>query len=180
IACDGSATVELGLMATGWRFRPGHRIRVAIAGNDWPCLWPLPHLAPLQVKSAIELELPGLPADAQPYAAAGDLVPTTWPEAAVEDRPSRWDVVDDPSAAGVQAEDWSAFAFLREGLRCEEGHVYSTAVAADDPLTANVEGRTRFRLNRPGLDCVATARGTVTCSEAEFMVDLELEVTRGG
>src|SRR5262249_61690460 len=67
IDCDGSATVELGLMATGWRFRPGHRIRVAIAGNDWPCLWPLPHLAPLQVKSAIELELPGLPADAQPY-----------------------------------------------------------------------------------------------------------------
>jgi uncharacterized protein len=180
IACDGNATVELDLMATGWRFRKGHRIRVAVAGNDWPCLWPLPELAPLHVESAVELELPGVPADASAYTAVGDLVPTTWTEAAVEHRPSRWDVVDDPAAAGVQAEDWSAFALLREGLRCEEGHVYYTAVAADDPLSAKAEGRTRFRLNRPGLDCVAQARGTVTCTRTEFIVDLELEVTREG
>ena len=33
---------------------------------------------------------------------------------------------------------------------------------------------------RPGLDCVAQARGTVTCTETEFLVDLELDVTRGG
>jgi predicted acyl esterase len=180
IACDGNATVELDLMATGWRFRKGHRIRVAVAGNDWPCLWPLPDLASLHVEGAVELELPGVPADASPYTAGGDLVPTTWTEAAVEHRPSRWDVVDDPAAAGVQAEDWSAFALLREGLRCEEGHVYYTAVAADDPLSAKAEGRTRFRLNRPGLDCVAQARGTVTCTRTEFIVDLELEVTREG
>jgi predicted acyl esterase len=180
LVCDGTATVELDLMAAGWRFRPGHRIRVAVAGNDWPCLWPLPELALLRVESAVELELPGIPADASPHSAAGDLVPTTWTEAAVEDRPSRWDVVDDPAAAGVRAEDWSAFAFLQEGLRCEEGHVYFTAAAADDPLSARAEGRTRFRLNRPGLDCVAQARGSVTCSETEFIVDLELEVTRGG
>ena len=180
IACAGSAAVELDLMATGWRFRPGHRIRVAVAGNDWPCLWPLPVLAPLRMESAVDLDLPGLPADAQPHAAGTDLVPVTWTEAEVVERPSRWEVVDDPTRAGVQAEDWSAFAFPEEGLRCEEGHVYSTAVAADDPLAARVEGRTRLQLSRPGLDCVAEARGTVACTETEFLVDLELAVTRGG
>ena len=65
-------------MATGWRFRPGHRIRVAVAANDWPCLWPLPRLEPLNVTTAVELVLPGLPADAAPHAAATDVVPVTW------------------------------------------------------------------------------------------------------
>src|SRR5262249_18944990 len=146
----------------------------------WPCLWPLPQLAPLRVESAVELELPGLPEDAQPYAAGDDLVPVAWTEAEVEERPSRWRGVGEPPAAGGQAEDWAGLAFPDEGLRCEEGHVYSTAVAADDPLSARAEGRTRFRLSRPGLDCVAEARGTVTCSETEFLVDLELEVSRDG
>src|SRR5439155_11105701 len=30
------------LDATGWRFPRGHRIRVAIAGADWPNVWPTP------------------------------------------------------------------------------------------------------------------------------------------
>jgi predicted acyl esterase len=180
LACDGATDVELDLMATGWRFRPGHRIRVAVAGNDWPCLWPLPQLAPTEVESAVTLELPGPPADTQPASAAGELVPVTWTEAEVQERPSRWEVVYDPAASGVAAEDWSGFAFPEEDLRCEEGHVYSTTVSAGDPLSARVEGRTRFVLQRPGLDCVAGARATVTCSDTEFQVDIELEVTRGG
>ena len=45
LACAGEARRSSStLMATGWRFRPGHRIRVAVAANDWPCLWPLPAL----------------------------------------------------------------------------------------------------------------------------------------
>ncbi len=75
VRCDGETAVELDLMATGWRFRPGHRIRIAVVGNDWPCLWPLPNLAPLQLASPVELILPGLPADAAPFAVAGELVP---------------------------------------------------------------------------------------------------------
>ena len=65
LACSGEAAVELDLMATGWRFRPGHRIRVAVAANDWPCLWPLPGLHPVSVTTAVELALPGLPEDAR-------------------------------------------------------------------------------------------------------------------
>ncbi len=71
VACAGEADVELELMATGWRFWPGHRIRVVVAANDWPCLWPLPALAPIEVRSAVELTLPGLPADARPHVPEG-------------------------------------------------------------------------------------------------------------
>jgi hypothetical protein len=182
LACDGEAAVELDLMATGWRFRRGHRIRVAVAANDWPCLWPLARLEPLHVTTAVELALPGLPDDARPHVAATDVAPVTWTGAVVTARPSRWEIVRDAETgtAGIEAADWSAFEFPQEGLRCEEGHVYSTRIRDDDPLTATVEGRTRFGLARPGLDVVAEARGLFTCSETEFVVELDLEVTRDG
>ena len=35
--------------ATGWRFAAGHRIRVSIAGADWPNVWPTPVPATLAV-----------------------------------------------------------------------------------------------------------------------------------
>jgi len=182
IACAGEADVEADLMATGWRFRPGHRIRVAVAANDWPCLWPLPRLEPVRVTTAVELTLPGLPEDARPHVADTDVVPVTWTGGVVTDRPSRWDIVRDAETgmAGVEAADWWAFEFPQEGLRCEEGHVYSTGVRDDDPLSARAEGRTRFALTRPGLDVVAEARGVFTCTEREFVVELDLEVTRNG
>ncbi|HEX5557792.1 MAG TPA: CocE/NonD family hydrolase [Gaiellales bacterium] len=182
LACDGEAAVELDLMATGWRFRPGHRIRVAVAANDWPCLWPLPRLEPLGVTTAVELRLPGLPDDARPHDAESDVVPVTWTDGVVTARPSRWEPVRDPDTgmAGIEAADWWAFEFPQEGLRCEEGHVYSTGVRDDDPLSARVEGRTRFAVTRPGLDAVAEASGTFTCTETEFVVELDLAVTRDG
>jgi len=182
LVCDGEAAVELDLMATGWRFRAGHRIRVAVAVNDWPCLWPLPRLEPMEVTTAVELALPGLPDDARPHVAAADVVPVTWTGGLVTDRPSRWEMVRDgeTGTAGIDAADWTAFEFPQEGLRCEEGHVYSTGVRDDDPLSARVEGRTRFGLTRPGLDVVAEARGVFTCTETEFVVELDLEVTRDG
>jgi predicted acyl esterase len=182
LACDGESVVELDLMATGWRFRPGHRIRIAVAANDWPCLWPLPSLQPIDVTTPVELMLPGLPADARPYAAPTDVVPVTWTEAETTDRPSRWEPLTDPESgrSGIAAEDWWAFEFADEGLVCEEGHVYSTGVRDDDPLSARAEGRTRFRLRRPGLDVVALSSGRFSCTATEFVVELELEVTRDG
>jgi hypothetical protein len=144
VACAGGADVEVDLMATGWRFRPGHRIRVAVA--------------------------------------EGDTVPVIWPEARTSARPSRWEVVDDRvgGPAGIDAEDWSAFELPGEGIACEEGHVYSTRVDAAEPLSARVEGRTRFGLRRPGLDVVSEASGRFTCTEDEFVVELRLAVTRDG
>jgi uncharacterized protein len=176
LACDGSAQVQLDLMATGWRFRPGHRIRVAVAANDWPCIWPLPQLAPIEITTPVELVLPGLPADAEPLVPPTDVVPVTWTEGVVTDRPSRWQIVD----GGIEAEDWWAFELADEGVRCEEGHTYSALVDADDPLSARVHGHTQLRLTRPGADILAEARGTFTCTEAEFLAELELDVTRDG
>ena len=35
--------IELELEATSWVFEQGHRVRLALAGSDWPNMWPPPH-----------------------------------------------------------------------------------------------------------------------------------------
>jgi uncharacterized protein len=180
--CEGEADVELALMATGWRFRPGHRIRVAVAANDWPCLWPLPGHHDLAVTTPVELTLPGLPADARPHSAGAALVPVTWEEAVGRDRPSTWRITTDviTGRAGIDASDSTSFELPGEGVVCEEAHRYNTSVIDDDPLSARAEGRTRLRVRTPEHDVEARASGTFTATAAELVVALELDVRRDG
>ncbi len=52
-------SVDIELEATSWVFEPGHRVRLALAGADWPNTWPPPHGATLEIaRSTVELELP--------------------------------------------------------------------------------------------------------------------------
>ena len=44
--------VELELEATSWIFEAGHRVRLALAGSDWPNTWPPPHAGSLEVARA--------------------------------------------------------------------------------------------------------------------------------
>ena len=54
-------SVELELEATSWIFEAGHRLRLALAGSDWPNTWPPPHGGTSDVERAsVELELPVL------------------------------------------------------------------------------------------------------------------------
>ena len=43
--------VEIELEATSWIFEPGHRVRLSLAGADWPNIWPPPSGAPLAGRS---------------------------------------------------------------------------------------------------------------------------------
>lgn len=53
--------VELELEATSWIFEPGHRVRLALAGSDWPNAWPPPWGGELLVeRGSVELVLPKL------------------------------------------------------------------------------------------------------------------------
>jgi putative CocE/NonD family hydrolase len=58
---DEPTAVELELEATSWIFEPGHRVRLALAGADWPNTWPPPYAGILRLERAsLELELPVL------------------------------------------------------------------------------------------------------------------------
>ena len=53
--------LDLELEAVAWTFEAGHRIRLDLAGADWPNAWPPPYAATLRFDRAdAELELPVL------------------------------------------------------------------------------------------------------------------------
>jgi predicted acyl esterase len=64
---------RVGLEATTWTLQPGHRLRLAIAGTDWPNCWPPPGRVTLGVdRDALALTLPivdGLPETAHRFVA---------------------------------------------------------------------------------------------------------------
>lgn len=57
--------IEIGVEATTWRLMPGHLLRLAVAGTDWPNCWPPPGPLTLSVDTgSVEVRLPvvsGLP-----------------------------------------------------------------------------------------------------------------------
>ncbi len=70
--------VELELEATSWIFEPGHRVRLALAGSDWPNTWPPPHGGELAVdQGSVELSLPTLVGPSPTPAPALPMPPAT-------------------------------------------------------------------------------------------------------
>jgi putative CocE/NonD family hydrolase len=181
LAVEGEAELELPLMAAGWRFPAGHRIRAAVAVADWPNLWPLPQVGPLEITAPLELELPGLPADAAPYEPAGGPLVEIAQPGAETDAGSRWDVVTDvlTGEAGIVTEMRSHDAIPAEGWSVTETASRS-AMCGEDPLGAVVAGTWRYRLERPGLAADVQARTRFEATADEFLVDLRLQVEADG
>jgi uncharacterized protein len=179
---SGDGELAVPLMATGWRFLRGHRVRISVAVNDWPCLWPLPTLAPLVITSPVTLEVPGLPADARPFSPEGELRPVHWAGAVSRERPSRWDIMTDAMTGevGVRASDEAEFAFPAEGLRTLEAHRYWAFARDDDPLSAWTRGDSRLVVERPGFRAEARASGRFRATPEEFVCDLALDVLAAG
>jgi len=182
IAIAGETSLELPLMAAGWRFAAGHRIRVAVAVADWPNLWPLPQVAPLEILSAVELELPGLPDDAVAFEPADEpMVAIAQPGAETAAR-SRWDVVTDvlTGRAGIVTSMRAHEAIPAEGWSVTESGSRWAMAGDDDPLTAAVRGNWRYHLKRPGLDARVHAESRFGATADEFLVDLRVRVTADG
>jgi uncharacterized protein len=73
--------VVVELEATSWVFEPGHRIRLALAGTDWPNAWPPPKPLTLEVdRASVALTLPELPAQpvTRPAPAFAPAPPGSW------------------------------------------------------------------------------------------------------
>jgi hypothetical protein len=181
VEIEDETALDVPLMAVGWRFAAGHRIRVAVAVADWPNLWPLPTVAPLEITAPVELELPGLPADAVAFAPPEDeLVEIAQPGAETV-ASSRWDVVTDvlTGEAGIVTEMTSREAIPAEGWSIVES-ARRWAMTAVYPLGAAVRGTWRYQLERPGLEADVRAETRFEATNDEFLVDVRLEVEADG
>jgi uncharacterized protein len=184
---SGSADITLELQATGWRFLPGHRIRLSVAGADWPTVWPLPTDEPIVIALGPQIEgrldLPGLPSDAAPFEPSGKLMdepePTGWTDGRGR---STWRIVTDSIAGttGIEASDGWSTRSDEQGVFASEARSYQAFIGEADPLSADVSGKATFRLKRPGLSVRSTARGRFGSTADAFTYDFTLDVRADG
>ncbi|MGP1674174.1 MAG: CocE/NonD family hydrolase, partial [Candidatus Limnocylindrales bacterium] len=197
--------VRVPLRTAGYRWLPGHRVRVAIASSLWPVLWPSPYPATFRLHrgpaAPSRLELPVIPS----AGGAGDAdVPAFrtappdlhWPAAvaqdgrgpAVPDAPV-WRIDEDVIGRSltVHVHDGGE-DIVPDGRRLYAAETLRMTAWDDDPGRAELDADVVYRwqereVDRPGvlteIEIRATSRQTSTVTDFELSVDLEVDVDGG-
>ncbi|MGZ4125754.1 MAG: CocE/NonD family hydrolase [Actinomycetota bacterium] len=186
LAAGGQAyDISLELDATSRVFEPGRRIRLAIAGADWPNAWPPPEAGTLTIDTArTRLVLPAIfgpspvearpafpppPEDSHPTSDDGDDEPPVWLiERDVYGRETR--VVSHGRAAGSST-DGSPW-WQTEDVRA--------SVRPLSPGTAGVEAISDTEIAWPEVTARARARLELRSDPTRYLFDLGLEVYENG
>jgi len=178
--------IELELEATSWIFEPGNRVRLSLAGSDWPNTWPPPQGGALEIdRSSVELELPVL--DGRPVAPA----PVFQPAPPKEETPS--EAVDQPQVVRQIERDVldgetqvvTAYGSRYDGLcdaKISEHYDGAVGVSRDEPGNAWARAETRYRIEWPEATVATEARRDFR-SDAEayyVVIDVIAEEEGGG
>jgi predicted acyl esterase len=178
-------SIELELEATSWIFEPGHRLRLALAGSDWPNTWPPPHGGELEVKRAsVELELPVLdrPAGTPPPRF------TSAPQAKV----TRDEEQDDQPLAvrrierdrvGRETRVVTRYGSDYDGpfdAKISERYSGTVGVSTNNPGRAWARGRARYRIEWPESSVSTEAHLDFRSDAAAYHVVIEVIATEDG
>jgi uncharacterized protein len=189
--------VELELDATSWVFPAGHRLRLSLAGSDWPNLVPPPGPVTLTVErdgSALTLPVldgpspspppslpPPRPSDPAepPGAEAPDPRPGGGRAMSPPDPPTRWRVARDVLGRGSEAEiDHGGRSELPDGTVLVERY-QGTVGALDRPGSTWARGTAGYRVEWPEATVATSARLDLRGDADAFEVRLDLEAREG-
>ncbi|MBL8978204.1 MAG: CocE/NonD family hydrolase [Gemmatimonadetes bacterium] len=177
-------TLDWDLHFTTWTYRPGHRIRLALANAQFPMLWPTPY----PMESAVELAGSHLVLPVVPGRSA--YPPPVLP--APEPRRYRSDVTDrdaPPSVertsyeprTGVTSFEWSSYAnwdIGRVRFDYTERELYTTTDR--DPARSTFLGEASHRIRPPGRDFTLQTRIDIRSDSTAFHVTVTRTLTSAG
>jgi uncharacterized protein len=171
--------VTLELDATSWIWEPGHRLRLDIAGSDFPSSWPPPSAGTLTVdRSASTLVLPVLEGDpvAEP--------PVFAPGAPDAHRPERvsWTTTEDVirRERSVTIDHGGVRGTGARGLDIVDRYGGEIVVSIDEPGNAGASGGTVYELAWPEVRVRTESTGTLRSDPTTWYLELELEVQENG
>ena len=175
-------TVELELDATSWVFPAGHRLRLSLAGSDWPNLVPPPGPVTLTVErdgSALTLPVVEGPSPSPPPS-----LPPPRPTAEPDkdgDPPVRWRVVRDVLGHRTEADiGHGGRTKLPDGAVLVERYQGTVGAALDRPGLTWARGSATYRIEWPEATVATTARLDLEGDAGAFEVRLDLEAREGG
>jgi hypothetical protein len=177
--------LEVPMNPTGWVLKPGHRLRLAITGADFPNLWPTPEKAVLHVyhgpQRLSRLVLPVVPA-------ASREAPVFLPPPKLQSyirsygEPPRQQVLHDQITGAVTVLNRTASTLVLPEGRGElagEHHFRCTA-SAKDPAQASIVGTHTFTLKREDGTVTVTGESSIRATATAFHITVNLTVTRNG
>ena len=182
--------IRVPLRHVGYRFEPGHRVRVSVGSSAWPVVWPSPTPASFELHrgpaTPSRLVLPEIPA----AGGAGDLpVPaykSTPPDIRAVggegawDRPA-WRIEEDVIAGTVTVtihdggED-----VLEDGRRLYAAETLRLTASDKDPASARLEADVVYRWKEIAHDIEIRAQSLQTSDAEAFDLAVSLEVDLDG
>ncbi|MGI8573787.1 MAG: CocE/NonD family hydrolase [Egibacteraceae bacterium] len=180
------------LTATSWVFERGHRVRLALAGTDWPNVWPPPEPVTLSVRrtgSRLVLPLRALRgADAPrprlqpPPAEWWDAEATKQlDEDEADTQPVLWRLEHDVLARRSRVVTSHRSVYRADnGAHVVEDYDGRTAVSTTDPGDAAAVGRAAFELAWPEATVASEVHSSLRSDRQNYTLELELDVTQDG
>lgn len=179
-------TVEMEV--TSWVFEPGHRIRLDLAGTDWPNAWPPPAPVSLTVeRGGSALILPTVAGPA-PFDVRPVLPPSTRPQERHESAKGNtsegvvWRIEHDVLEGETRAVAGSSGVTEAEGERprFREEYEGTVAVSTADPGHARAESRSAFTIEWPQATVASEARQVIRSDAEAYHLTVELDVMEDG
>jgi uncharacterized protein len=194
--------IRVPLRTAGYRWAPGHRIRVSLASSLWPVAWPSPFPATFAVHrgpaTPSTLGLPVIPAaggpgDASVPAYRTDPPKLHWPDPvaldgagpAVDDPPV-WRIEEDVIAGSTTVVvHGGGEAIVPDGRRLYAAETLRMTAVDTDPAHASLDADVVYRWQeregvRDGaltaIEIRAVSRQTSTATDFDLSVDLEVDV----
>jgi putative CocE/NonD family hydrolase len=174
------------LDATSWVWEPGHRVRLDLAGADWPNVWPPPEPVELSIeRDGSALVLPVLrgppPVGSDPHLAPPAPGPARAGGLGSPGSEANWHLAHDMLRATKSVTiGQEATTDLSIGGRLRERYEGAAEVSTEDPGDARVRGRAGFVLEWPEATVATESRLTMHSDRDNFHVSLELDVSENG
>jgi putative CocE/NonD family hydrolase len=175
--------IELALDACGYRFAPGHRIRLSLSSAYWPTILPSPYDATLSIDLAtLQVELPLLGAHRR----------IEIPEPANPDPLPHYDVLSEGSSGrsverdllqGVTryrvSEDTGLSRHPGNGLCSRDTRDEIWSIAPGDPLSMTAEIDWTCTTEREGWRVRTHYTSHLSCTETEWVISERIEALHG-
>ncbi len=179
--------IELELSSISHVFTADHRVRLSIAGADWPLAWPSPQRTGLTLyhdaAHPSQLMLPVIP-PCQPELPAPAFGQPEVPVAPAQSEggPREYTVhhnmVDKTTTVVVQVSGRTQLT--EHDLLMSETNHKELSICEDDPLSCKAAMRRHLEWERADWHIVIDSRLQVSCTEATFDVEIDLQAQHNG
>jgi len=179
--------VRVPLKATGYRFLPGHRLRLSIASAWWPVIWPSPEPAENNLYFGPEhpsrLILPVLP-----ERGGGPSPPQfkTCPPRLIDvgrgyEEPPVWQIIEDVIKQSLTVKLFGGDTSILPGdSRLTTSELLEMTAYHHDPARVHLYNEVIYQLEEYGYEIYIRSTGSIRSTATDLHVDIQLLVTLNG